>query len=177
MPKRISTLASTAALAVSLAASAFAQNTSSPMSSHAGMKYTHSMASFATGGYASALHSKSVMHRMDTNHDNMVSRKEWIAFQNRVFTMIDRQKMGEVDASEYASASPYVAVFATGGYASTLLTREMFKNIDTNGDGKISRQEFLRYQLQIFDLMDTSRTHKGLLGPGQFFATGGAPAA
>ena len=140
------------------------------------VSHSDDMASFATGGYASALHSMSVMHKMDTNHDNMVSRKEWIAFQNEVFTMIDSHRMGEVDESEYVSASPYVAVFATGGYASSLLTREMFGKIDTNGDGKISRAEFIRYQLKIFDMMDTSRTHKGLLGPGQFFASGGTPA-
>jgi hypothetical protein len=51
----------------------------------------------------------------------------------------------------------------------------MFKRIDTNGDGRISRREFLSYQLEIFDMMDTSRTHRGMLDPGQFFATGGTP--
>ena len=166
MFNRISTLATAAVLAVSLAAPAFSQHSSSP----------GDMASFATGGYASALRTKSMMHKMDANHDNMVSRKEWIAFQNEVFTMIDRHRTGEVDESEYMSAQPYVAVFATGGYASSLLTREMFKKIDTNSDGRVSRQEFLRYQLKIFDMMDTSRSHKGLLAPAQFFATGGAPA-
>ncbi|HEY2485058.1 MAG TPA: EF-hand domain-containing protein, partial [Candidatus Binataceae bacterium] len=116
-----------------------------------------------------------VMHKMDTDHDNMVSRKEWIAFQNEVFAMIDTHRTGEVDESEYMSSRPNVAVFATGGYANSLLTREMFEKIDTDWDGRISRQEFLRYQLKVFDMMDTSRTHKGLLGPGQFFATGGSP--
>lgn len=170
MLNRTSTRAAAAALAVSLAATlspaALAQN--SPSSAD--------MASFATGGYASALRTRSVMHEMDTDHDNMVSRKEWIAFQNRIFTMMDRHRTGEVDESEYMSAQPQVAAFATGGYASALLTRDMFNRIDTNRDGRISRQEFLRYQLRIFAMMDTSRTHKGLLGPAQFFATGGAAA-
>jgi hypothetical protein len=134
------------------------------------------MVAFATGGYASGLRTEAMMHKMDANHDNMVSRREWIAFQNKVFAMLDRKKTGKVDESEYMAASPEVASFATGGYASGLLTREMFKKIDTDGDGTISRQEFLSYQLNIFDMMDTSSTHKGMLGPAQFFASGGAPA-
>jgi Ca2+-binding EF-hand superfamily protein len=56
--------------------------------------------------------------------------------------MIDRRGRGEVSESEYVSASPYVASFATGGYATSLLTREMFNRIDTNKDGKISWNEF-----------------------------------
>ena len=139
--------------------------------------HSDDMVSFATGGYASGLRTKAVMHKMDSNHDNMVSRKEWIAFQNKVFAMLDKDKSGEVDESEYMSAHPAVAAFATGGYASGLLTRDMFKKIDTGGDGRISRDEFLSYQLKIFDMMDTSRTHRGMLGPAQFFATGGAPAS
>jgi uncharacterized membrane protein YkgB len=138
--------------------------------------HSDNMVSFATGGYASGLRTKTMMHKMDTNHDNMVSRKEWIAFQGKVFAMLDKNKTGEVDESEYMSAYPDVAAFATGGYASGLLTPDMFKKIDTDGDGKISRQEFLSYQLKIFDMMDTSRTHRGMLGPAQFFATGGSPA-
>ena len=73
-------------------------------------------------------------------------------------------------------AYPAVASFATGGYASGLITHEMFRKIDADGDGKTSRQEFLAYQLKVFDMMDTSHTHKGVLGPAQFFATGGSPA-
>ena len=144
----------------------------------AGALVAHSddMVSFATGGYASVLRTEAMMRKMDTNHDHMVSRKEWIAFQNEVFAMLDKHRNGEIDESEYMSGYPAVASFATGGYASGLLTRDMFKRIDTNGDGKVSRGEFLGYQLKIFEMMDTSHAHRGMLGPGQFFATGGAPA-
>jgi len=139
--------------------------------------HAQDMASFATGGYASGLRTEAMMHKMDTNHDHMISRSEWIAFQKEVFSMLDKKRTGEIDQSEYMSGHPAVAAFATGGYASGLLTHDMFKRIDTDDDGRISRREFLSYQLKIFDMMDTSRTHKGMLGPGQFFATGGAPAS
>jgi len=133
------------------------------------------LVSFATGGYASGLRTMDMMHKIDTNHDGMISRDEWIAFQNTAFAMLDKNNTGKVDEAEYARANPEMASFATGGYASGLLTKEMFKKIDTNGDGVITHDEFITYQLKIFHMMDTSSIHKGMLGQGEFFATGGKP--
>jgi hypothetical protein len=133
------------------------------------------LASFATGGYASGLRTKDMMHKIDTNNDGMISRDEWIAFQDKVFAMLDKDHSGKVDETEYARANPEVVSLATGGYASGLLTKEMFKKIDTNGDGVITHDEFITYQLKIFHMMDTSTVHKGMLGQGEFFATGGKP--
>jgi hypothetical protein len=48
------------------------------------------MVSFATGGYASGLRSEKLMHKMDTNGDGMVSKDEWIAYQEKVFAMLDK---------------------------------------------------------------------------------------
>ena len=46
--------------------------------------------------------------------------------------------------------------------------------IDTDGDGTVSHDEFIAYQTKVFDMMDTSRSHKGQLGKSEFmFATGG----
>lgn len=135
------------------------------------------LVSFATGGYASGLRTTAMMHKIDTNNDNMISRQEWIAFQNKVFTMLDRNNDGKVDENEYLSANPELVSFATGGYAGGLLTKEMFDKIDTDKDGTISRSEFLEYHMKIFDRMDTSPVHRGMLGAGEFFATGGTPAS
>ncbi len=132
------------------------------------------LASFATGGYATGLRTEDMMHKIDTNHDGMISREEWIAFQNKVFAMLDKNKDGKVDETEYVRANPQLVSLATGGYASGLLSHDMFKKIDANGDGvAITRDEFVNYQLKIFDAMDTSPAHKGMLGAGEFFATGG----
>jgi Ca2+-binding EF-hand superfamily protein len=133
------------------------------------------MASFATGGYATGLRTKEMMHKMDTNHDGMVSRDEWIAFQEKVFTMLDKSKTGKVHEAEYVGAMPEMTSFATGGYASGMLTKDMFKEIDVDKDGTISHEEFIGYQTKVFDMMDTSTSHKGMLGPGEYFATGGKP--
>ena len=61
------------------------------------------MVSFATAGYASGLRTPEVMHKIDTNGDGMVSREEWLAFHEKVFTMLDTSKTGKVDAKQFIS--------------------------------------------------------------------------
>jgi len=64
--------------------------------------------------------------------------------------------------------------FATGGYARGLRTKEMMDKIDTDRDGTISQAELIAYVTKVFDMMDTSTTHKGTVGKEEvMFATGG----
>jgi Ca2+-binding EF-hand superfamily protein len=104
----------------------------------------------------------------------MISRAEWTGFQEKVFAMLDRKRTGLVDAKELMHGSKQeVMSFAIGGYARGLMTDAMFKWIDADGDGTISHDEFLNYPLHIFDVMDTSTTHKGMLSPAELFAAAG----
>lgn len=131
--------------------------------------------SFATGGYASGLRSKEVMNSIDTDGDGTISRTEWNAFQDKVFTALDVHKRGSLSASIFVSRRcARLVSFATGGFARGLCSIETSRDIDTNGDGRITRDEFMIYQGKIFDMMDTSRTHPGVLGDQEMFATGGA---
>jgi hypothetical protein len=133
------------------------------------------IASFATGGYARGLHSEKLMHKIDANGDGMVSKDEWIAYQEKVFVMLDKNKTGSLDTKSFVDPSGGDLVsFATGGYARGLRTASMMHKIDTDGDGSISHDEYIAYQTKIFDMMDTSTAHKGMLGPQEMFATGGA---
>jgi hypothetical protein len=134
------------------------------------------MASFATGGYARGLRSMELMHKMDTNGDGMITKQEWIAFQEKVFAMLDKKKAGNLDAKEFIDPSGRdLATFATGGFARGLRTQRMMHKIDTDGDGMVSHDEFIAYQTKVFDMMDKSTVHKGMLGKEEImFATGGA---
>ena len=133
------------------------------------------MVTFATGGYASGLRSESLMHKMDTNGDGMVSKDEWLAYQEKIFAMLDKNKSGTLDAKAFIDPTGGELVsFATGGYARGLRTKAMMHKIDSDGDGTISHDEYIAYQSKVFDMMDTSATHKGMIGKEEvMFATGG----
>jgi hypothetical protein len=137
--------------------------------------FADDMVSFATGGYARGLRTKAMMHKIDTDGDGTISKDEWIAYQEKVFAMLDENKTGTLDAKTFISADGGELVsFATGGYARGLRTKAMMHKIDTDGDGTISHDEYIAYQIKIFDMMDTSTAHKGTIGPQEMFATGGA---
>jgi hypothetical protein len=137
--------------------------------------FADDMATFATGGYARGLRSEKLMHKIDTNGDGMISKDEWIAYQEKVFAMLDKNKTGTLDAKTFVDPSGGDLVsFATGGYARGLRSPAMMHKIDTDGDGTISHDEYIACQTKIFDMMDTSSTHKGMVGPQEMFATGGA---
>ena len=59
------------------------------------------MASFATGGYARGLRTMSEMHKIDTDGDGTVSHDEFIAYQSKVFDMMDVNKSGVVGPHDF----------------------------------------------------------------------------
>ena len=121
------------------------------------------MASLAPGSFITGLRTMDTMHMIDTDHDGTVSQEEWTAFQNRVFSMLDKNNTGFVDAKEF-----YVDPIgpAPGAFIQGLRTKAMFDKIGANADGKISRAQYLSFQQKIFDMMDKGK--KKQLTPGDF---------
>jgi hypothetical protein len=143
--------------------------------SHLAVAAADDPVSFATGGYANGLRSREVMNDIDTDGDGTVSNAEWNAFQEKVFTALDAHKRGSLSTKIFVSRRcTRLMSFATGGFARGLCSVETSRAIDTNRDGRISRDEFMIYQGKIFAMMDTSRTHPGVLGDQEMFSTGGA---
>src|SRR5690242_10101554 len=100
--------------------------------------FADDMVSFATGGYATGLRTIEMMHMIDANKDGMVTKDEWVAYQEDVFKALDKNGDGSLDAEEFYG-HPKPVSFATGGYARGLETQQMLGKIDANGDGKVSQ--------------------------------------
>jgi len=121
--------------------------------------FADDMVSFATGGYATGLRTMEMMHMIDANKDGMVTKDEWVAYQADVFKALDKNGDGSLDAEEFYG-HPKPVSFATGGYARGLETQQMLGKIDANGDGKVSQDEYIEFQIKVFEVMDTKKTHE-----------------
>jgi Ca2+-binding EF-hand superfamily protein len=106
------------------------------------------------------------MKKIDWDADGEASKAEWLAYQERVFASLDRNHTGKIDQKQLLAPSTEMASFATGGYARGLQTPGMMQKFDTDGDGTISRAEYIAYQAKVFDMMD--KNQNGSLGPQEF---------
>lgn len=121
--------------------------------------FADDMVSFASGGYAAGLRTMDMMHMIDTNKDGMVSKDEWIAYQERLFKTLDKDADGSLDTQEFYG-HPMPVSFATAGFAHGLETQQMFGKIDANGDGKVSHDEYIAFQTKVFEMMDSKKAHE-----------------
>lgn len=84
----------------------------------------------------------------DRNHDNVVTCDEWKAYVNELFTSADANGDGFLDPTEWGTVVSTDRMFQTANLA----------YFDQNGDGKVTREEFVNKPNPAFVLMDTGKT-------------------
>ncbi len=109
----------------------------------------------STGGYAREMHKMEMMKMLDANGDHMVTMAEFDAYYNSIFDALDTDKDGSLDAKEWVGIKGKSKLdLATGGYSHELRSMKMMKMMDTDGDHKVTKDEFLAYHKKIFESMN-----------------------
>lgn len=92
----------------------------------------------------------------DTNKDGKISRAEAKAAQNRSFERLDSNGNGELDRQEFDKGQPGLPANADeqDKQRRQRIIKGWFDNIDSNGDGKISKSEYQQAVAPYFDRMD-----------------------
>jgi EF-hand domain pair len=83
----------------------------------------------------------------DANHDGVYTCDEWKGYLDRLFVLADRNRDGNLDQSEFATARKASAA---------VLPEAEFGYFDENQDGKISRKEFVGKQSEFILRYDTN---------------------
>lgn len=83
----------------------------------------------------------------DANHDGVYTCAEWKGYLDRIFTLADRNRDGNLDQSEFATVRKATAA---------VLPDAEFGYFDENQDGKISRNEFVGKQSEFIMRYDAN---------------------
>jgi hypothetical protein len=111
----------------------------------------------STGGYAHQLQKMEMMKMLDANGDHMVTTEEADSYYNSIFDALNKDDDDSLDAKEWAGPSKSSKLdLTTGGYNRELRSMKMMKMMDTDGDHKVTRDEFLNYHRAVFAKRDTS---------------------
>jgi hypothetical protein len=75
----------------------------------------------STGGYATEMHQMEMMKMLDADGNHMVTKTEFDHYYGSIFDELDKNKDGNVDASEWVGTKATEQIsFATGGYSREL---------------------------------------------------------
>lgn len=109
----------------------------------------------ATPAYVNNMRTKTIMDKIDTNGDHVVSMEEGEVYFTKVFEALDRNKDGKLDRTEWVGAATErdVVSLSSGGYARALGSMDMMKMADADKDHTVSKEEFLDVHLRMFKVM------------------------
>lgn len=110
-----------------------------------------------TGGYARQLQKMEMMKMLDADGNHMVTAAESDTYYNSIFDALNKDGDDTLEAKEWAGPTKNSKLdLATGGYSRELRSMKMMRLMDTDGDHKVTRDEFLNYHKAVFAKLDTS---------------------
>ena len=95
-----------------------------------------------------------LFEQADTNNDGSISRDEFRAARAAKFSKRDQNSDGYIDAADMPKRA------ANRPRASEAFTA-MLKQFDSDGDGKVTKEEFIEGAMPLFDKADSD--HNGIL--------------
>jgi Ca2+-binding EF-hand superfamily protein len=90
----------------------------------------------------------------DTNGDGIITREEFLSARERAFARLDRNGDGYIDKSDMSGR-------LAGRQKAQERLAEMVAQFDKDGDGRLSKAEFVNGPTPLFDLADSD--HNGEL--------------
>ena len=114
-------------------------------------------ASLTTGGYAKQLQKMEMMKMLDGDGNHMVTMAEADAYYNSIFDKLNKDGDDSLEANEWAGPTKNSKLdLTTGGFSRELRSMKMMRLMDTDGDHKVTREEFLNHHRAVFAKLDSS---------------------
>ncbi len=113
--------------------------------------------SLTTGGYATQLQKMEMMKMLDGDGNHMVTMTEADSYYNSIFDALNKDGDDSLEANEWAGPTKNSKLdLTTGGYSRELRSMKMMRLMDTDGDKKVTRDEFLNHHRAVFSKLDSS---------------------
>lgn len=110
-----------------------------------------------TGGYNKQMHKLEMMKMLDADGNHMVTSAEFDDYYGSLFSALDTNGDGGVDQKEWVGVKGNNKVdIATGGYSRELRSMKMMGAMDTDGDHKVTKDEFINFHKAVFKSLDKS---------------------
>ncbi len=111
----------------------------------------------STGGYARQLQKMEMMKMLDADGNHMVTAAESDSYYNSVFDALNKDGDDSLEANEWKGPSKNSKLdLTTGGFARELRSMKMMRLMDSDGDHKVTRDEFLNHHRAVFAKLDSS---------------------